>query len=86
MLLKIASYQCSSDCEIRRQRQAEVIAIAKAKGIVHKRRKPDKFTNARIVELPSLEYTIAQIASTLNVSESHVKLILTKAAQLPLVV
>ena len=79
MLLKIALYQCRADWETRRQRQQQGIAIAKAKG-VYKGRKPDTFTNGKIVELRQLDYTIAKIASTLNVSESQVKLILKKAA------
>lgn len=79
MLLKIALYQCRQDYETRKQRQAEGIVIAKAKGI-YKGRKPDTFTNAKIVELRAIGYTIAKIASTLNVSESQVKLILKKTA------
>lgn len=79
MMLKIALYQCRADWETRRQRQQQGIAIAKAKG-VYKGRKPDTFTNGKIVELRQLDYTIAKIASTLNVSESQVKLILKKAA------
>lgn len=79
MLLKIALYQCRQDWETRRQRQAQGIEIAKAKG-VYKGRKPDTFTNEKIVELRGLNYTIAKIASKLNVSESQVKLILKKAA------
>lgn len=79
MLLKLALYQCRQDWETRRQRQAQGIEIAKAKG-VYKGRKPDTFTNEKIVELRGLNYTIAKIASKLNVSESQVKLILKKAA------
>lgn len=79
MLLKLALYQCRADWETRRQRQQQGIAIAKAKG-VYKGRKADTFTNGKIVELRQLKYTIAKIASTLNVSESQVKLILKKAA------
>lgn len=79
MLLKIALYQCRQDWETRKQRQAEGIALAKAKG-VYKGRKPDTVANAKIVELRKIGYTIAKIASTLNVSESQVKLILKKAA------
>jgi len=79
MLLKIALYQCRADWETRRQRQQQGIAIAKAKG-VYKGRKPDTVANAKIVELRQLGYKIAKIASTLNVSESQVKLILKKAA------
>jgi DNA invertase Pin-like site-specific DNA recombinase len=78
MLLKIALYQCRQDWETRRQRQAEGIVVAKTKG-VYKGRKPDIVTNAKIVELRALRYTISKIASTLNVSESQVKLILKKA-------
>lgn len=79
MLLKIALYQCRADWETRRERQKQGIAIAKTKG-VYKGRKPDTVANAKIVELRKLDYTIAKIASTLNVSESQVKLILKKAA------
>jgi len=75
MLLKIALYQCRSDYETRRQRQAEGIAIAKTKG-VYQGRRPDTVANAKIVDLRLLGYTIAKIATTLNVSESQVKLIL----------
>lgn len=80
MLLKIALYQCRQDWETRRQRQAEGIAIAKAKG-VYRGRKADTVANAKIVELRQLGYTIAKIASTLNVSESQVKLVCKKAKQ-----
>lgn len=79
MLLRIALYQCRQDWETRKQRQAEGIALAKAKG-VYRGRKPDLIANAKIVELRKVGYTIAKIASTLNVSESQVKLILKKAA------
>lgn len=79
MLLKIALYQCRQDWETRKQRQAEGIAVAKAKG-VYKGRKPDTVANAKIVELRKIGYTIAKIADTLNVSQSQVKLILKKAA------
>lgn len=77
MLLKIALYQCRSDYETRRQRQQQGIAVAKSKG-TYKGRKPDTVANAKIVELRGLGYTIAKVASTLNVSESQVKLILKK--------
>jgi DNA invertase Pin-like site-specific DNA recombinase len=79
MLLKMALYQCHADWETRRERQKQGIAIAKEQG-VYKGRKPDTVANAKIVELRKLGYTIAKIASTLNVSESQVKLILKKAA------
>jgi DNA invertase Pin-like site-specific DNA recombinase len=79
MLLKLALYQCRQDWETRRQRQAEGIVVAKAKG-VYQGRKPNTPRNAKIVELRALGYTIAKIASTLVVSESQVKLILKKAA------
>jgi DNA invertase Pin-like site-specific DNA recombinase len=46
---------------------------------VYKGRKPDTVANAKIVELRAIGYAIAKIASTLNVSESQVKLILKKA-------
>lgn len=77
MLLKIALYQCRQDYETRRQRQAEGIAEAKAKG-VYKGRKPDVKTNFKIVELRGLGFTIAEVASKLSVSESQVKLILKR--------
>jgi DNA invertase Pin-like site-specific DNA recombinase len=77
MLLKMALYQCRADWETRRERQRQGIEVAKAKG-VYKGRKPDTVANAKIVELRAVGYTIAKIASTLNVSESQVKLILKK--------
>ena len=77
MLLKIALYQCRADWETRRERQRQGIEVAKAKG-VYKGRKPDTFTNAKIIELRNLDYTIAKIADKLEVSESQVKLILKK--------
>jgi DNA invertase Pin-like site-specific DNA recombinase len=77
MLLKMALYQCRADWETRRERQRQGIEVAKAKG-VYKGRKPDTVANAKIVELRAIGYTIAKIASTLNVSESQVKLILKK--------
>lgn len=79
MLLKMALYQCRADWETRRERQKQGIEIAKTKG-VYTGRKPDTVANAKIVELRKLGYTIAKVASTLNVSESQVKLILKKAA------
>lgn len=80
MLLKIALYQCRQEWETRHQRQAEGIAIAKAKG-VYKGRKPDTVANSKIVELRQLGYTIAKVATTLNVSESQVKLVCKQAKQ-----
>lgn len=77
MLLKLALYQCHADWETRKERQRQGIVVAKAKG-VYKGRKPDTVANAKIVELRALGYTIAKIATTLNVSESQVKLILKK--------
>jgi DNA invertase Pin-like site-specific DNA recombinase len=77
MLLKIALYQCREDWETRKRRQAEGIALAKAKG-VYRGRKPDEVRNAKIVELRSIGYTINKIAQTLNASESQVKLVLKK--------
>jgi DNA invertase Pin-like site-specific DNA recombinase len=79
MLQKIALYQCRQDWETRRERQRQGIEVAKTKG-TYKGRKPDTVANAKIVELRAIGYTIAKIASTLNVSESQVKLILKKAA------
>lgn len=78
MLLKMALYQCRADYETRRERQRQGIEVAKTKG-TYKGRKPDTVANAKIVELRAIGYTIAKIASTLNVSESQVKLILKKA-------
>ena len=78
MLLKIALYQCRAEWETRRQRQQQGIAIAKAKG-VYKGRKPDTVANAKILELRGLGYTIAKVASTLNVSVSQVKLVTKKS-------
>jgi DNA invertase Pin-like site-specific DNA recombinase len=77
MLLKIALYQCRQDYETRRERQAEGIAEAKAKG-VYKGRKPDVKANAKIVEQRSLGFTIAEVARKLSVSESQVKLVLKR--------
>jgi DNA invertase Pin-like site-specific DNA recombinase len=79
MLLKMALYQCRQDWETRRQRQAQGIEVAKAKGL-YKGRKPDMVANAKIIQLRAIGYTIAKIAATLSVSESQVKLILKKAA------
>jgi DNA invertase Pin-like site-specific DNA recombinase len=67
------------DYEQRASKQASGISEAKAKAKgVYKGRKPDTVTNAKIVELRGLGYTIAKVASTLNVSESQVKPILKK--------
>jgi DNA invertase Pin-like site-specific DNA recombinase len=79
MMLKIALYIARKDYEQRATKQASGIEVAKAKG-VYKGRKPDTVANAKIVELRGLGYTIAKVASTLNVSESQVKLILKKTA------
>jgi DNA invertase Pin-like site-specific DNA recombinase len=78
MMLKIALHMARKDYEQRATKQASGIEAAKAKG-VYKGRKPDTVANAKIVELRTLGYTIAKIATTLNVSESQVKLILKKA-------
>lgn len=77
MMLKIALHMARKDYEQRATKQASGIEVARAKG-VYKGRKADTFTNAKIVELRALKYTIAKIASTLTVSESQVKLILKK--------
>lgn len=79
MMLKIALHMARKDYEQRATKQASGIEAAKAKG-VYKGRKPDTVANAKIVELRSLGYTIAKVASTLNVSESQVKLVMKKAA------
>lgn len=79
MMLKIALHMARKDYEQRAIKQASGIAVAKAKGL-YKGRKADTVANAKIVELRALGYTIAKVASTLNVSESQVKLILKKAA------
>ena len=90
MLLKLALYQCRQDWETRRERQRQGIERTRAEDALkplaerkNQGRKADTFTNAKIVELRGLNYTIAKIASTLCVSESQVKLILKreKAAQ-----
>lgn len=78
MMLKIALHMARKDYEQRATKQASGIAVAKTKG-VYKGRKPDTVANSKIVELRKLDYTIAKIATTLNVSESQVKLILKKA-------
>jgi DNA invertase Pin-like site-specific DNA recombinase len=80
MMLKIALHMARKDYEQRATKQASGIEAAKAKG-VYKGRKPDTVANAKIVELRNLNYTIAKIATTLNVSESQVKLILKKAKE-----
>lgn len=77
MMLKIALHMARKDYEQRASKQASGIEVAKAKG-VYKGRKPDTVANAKIVELRALGYTIAKVASTLNVSESQVKLIMKK--------
>jgi DNA invertase Pin-like site-specific DNA recombinase len=85
MLLKLALYQCRADWETRRERQKQGIAVKKeadkSKPLeerTYRGRKPDTVANAKIVELRNLGYTIAKVASTLNVSESQVKLVLKK--------
>lgn len=85
MLLKLALYQCRADWETRRERQKQGIAVKKeadkSKPLeerTYRGRKPDTVANAKIVELRALGYTIAKVASTLNVSESQVKLVLKK--------
>lgn len=78
MMLKIALYMARKDYEQRASKQASGIEVAKAKG-VYKGRKPDAVANAKIIELRALGYTIAKVATTLNVSESQVKLIMKKA-------
>lgn len=80
LLLKLALHMARKDYEQRAKRQAEGIAIARAKG-VYRGRKADTVANAKIVELRQLGYTIAKVASTLKVSESQVKLICKKAKQ-----
>jgi DNA invertase Pin-like site-specific DNA recombinase len=77
MMLKIALHMARKDYEQRAMKQASGIDAAKAKG-VYKGRKPDTVANTKIVELRALGYTISKVASTLNVSESQVKLILKK--------
>jgi DNA invertase Pin-like site-specific DNA recombinase len=86
MLLKMALYQCRADWESRRERQRQGIAVKQAEDKskpleerTYKGRKPDTVANAKIVELRSLGYTIAKTATTLNVSESQVKLVMKKA-------
>ena len=87
MMLKIALHIARKDYEQRVTKQASGIAekkeADKTKPLeerTYKGRKADTFTNAKIVELRKLDYTIAKIASTLNVSESQVKLILKRDA------
>jgi DNA invertase Pin-like site-specific DNA recombinase len=86
MMLKIALHMARKDYEQRATKQASGIAETKATDKLkplaerkYKGRKPDTVANAKIVELRKLDYTIAKIATTLNVSESQVKLILKKA-------
>lgn len=85
MLVKLALYQCRQDWETRRERQRQGIAIKKEadqgkplEQRTYKGRKADTVTNAKIVELRDLGFTIATIASKLCVSESQVKLILKR--------
>lgn len=87
MMLKIALHIARKDYEQRATKQASGIARVKAEDALkphaerkNQGRKPDTVANAKIVELRGLGYTIAKVASTLNVSESQVKLILKKAA------
>jgi DNA invertase Pin-like site-specific DNA recombinase len=80
MMLKIALHMARKDYEQRATKQASGIEVAKAKG-VYKGRKPDTVANTKIVELRALGYTIAKVASTLNVSESQVKLVLKRAVE-----
>jgi DNA invertase Pin-like site-specific DNA recombinase len=86
MLRKIALYQCRADWETRRDRQRQGIAVEKEADKLrppserkYKGRKPDTITNAKIVELREMKFTIAAIAKKLEVSESQVKLVLKKA-------
>ncbi|AWL05901.1 recombinase family protein [Massilia oculi] len=90
MMLKIALHIARKDYEQRASKQASGIAekkeADKSKPLeerTYKGRKADTFTNAKIIELRGLNYTIAKIADKLSVSESQVKLILKrdKAAQ-----
>jgi len=88
MLLKIALYQCRQDWETRRERQRQGIAQAKAADKLkplekraYRGRKADKVVNAKIFELRQLGFTIAKVASKLEVSESQVKLVCKKAKQ-----
>jgi len=85
MMLKIALHIARKDYEQRAGKQAAGIAEKKeadrAKPLAertYRGRKEDTFTNGKIVELRKLDYTIAKIATTLNVSESQVKLILKR--------
>jgi DNA invertase Pin-like site-specific DNA recombinase len=85
MMLKIALHIARKDYEQRAGKQAAGIAekkeADKAKPLAertYRGRKEDTFTNGKIVELRKLDYTIAKIATTLNVSESQVKLILKR--------
>lgn len=87
MLLKMALYQCRADWETRRERQRQGIARVKAEDALkplakrkNQGRKADTTTNAKIVELRELKFTIAKIAKKLEVSESQVKLILKRDA------
>ena len=87
MMLKIALHIARKDYEQRVTKQASGIAkkkeADKSKPLeerTYKGQKADTVANAKIVELRAIGYTISKIASTLNVSESQVKLILKKAA------
>lgn len=87
MMLKIALHMARKDWEQRATKQASGIAARKEadkdlspEQRAYRGRKPDTVTNAKIVELRGLGFTIATVASKLLVSESQVKLVLKKAA------
>lgn len=86
MMLKIALHIARKDYEQRATKQRSGIENKKAIDKTlpkdqrsYQGRKPDTVANAKIIDLRAIGYTISKIASTLNVSESQVKLILKKA-------
>jgi DNA invertase Pin-like site-specific DNA recombinase len=88
MMLKIALHMARKDYEQRAMKQASGIAAKKeadkSKPLeerTYKGRKADSVANAKIVELRNLRYRIAKVATTLNVSESQVKLVMKKTTE-----
>lgn len=88
MMLKIALHMARKDYDQRAVKQARGIANEKEADKLrppaerkYKGRTPDTVANAKIIELRRIGYTIAKVASTLNVSESQVKLVCKKAKQ-----
>jgi DNA invertase Pin-like site-specific DNA recombinase len=77
LLLKIALQVARDDYEIRRKRQKEGVAIAKAKG-KYKGRRANKQLHKLIIECRSTGKSINKTAELLNCSESTVKKVWSK--------